>query len=136
MALNKYILLYFITIPIFFLIDIFWIGFIADKMYWKHLGHLRAEQVNWIAAIFFYTIFIAGILYFGVRPGIERGQWQTALLNGALFGFFTYATYDLTNHATLKAWPTIITVADILWGIFLCGSVATASFLVAKKWLV
>jgi len=136
MPFIKYLFLYLLTIPVFFLIDIFWIGFVADKMYWKHLGHLRSETVNWPAAIAFYTIFIAGILFFAVRPAIESGQWQTAVLFGALFGFFTYATYDLTNMATLKNWPLIVTMADILWGIFLCASVATASFFIAKRFIL
>jgi len=135
MTITKYIFLYLIAIPVFFLIDIFWIGFVADKMYWKHLGHLRSETVNWPAAIAFYSIFIAGIIYFAIRPAVESGNWQTALINGALFGFFTYATYDLTNMATLKNWPLVVTIADIVWGIFLCGSVALATYLIGQRFI-
>lgn len=135
MTFSKYIILFFLTIPVFFLIDIFWIGFVADKMYWKYLGHLRSESTNWIAAILFYTIFISGIIFFAVKPAIENSSMKTALLYGALFGFFTYATYDLTNHATLKDWPWIITIADIAWGIFLCGSVSSVSYWIASRYM-
>ncbi len=136
MPFTKIILIYGLTTIVFFIIDIFWIGFIANDWYDKWIGHLRGE-VNWLAAIIFYTIFIIGILYYGVFPGLEKESAKHALLYGALFGFFTYATYDLTNMATLKNWPIKMVVVDILWGIFLCGSVSLAGFYIAtwvKNW--
>ena len=100
-------------------------------MYDKWIGHLRGE-VNWYAAMIFYSIFIMGILFYGVFPGLERESVQHALMYGALFGFFTYATYDLTNLATLKDWPVQMVIVDMLWGVFLSSSVSVAGFYIAK----
>ena len=111
-----------------------WLGFVASKFYKNHLGHLMADQVNWRAALVFYFIYIIGIIFFAVLPALENGDWQKALLLGVLFGFFTYATYDLTNLATLKDWSVKVVLVDILWGMVLCGAVASASFQIAK-WL-
>lgn len=134
MNFSFYLKLYLLTIPIFLLIDSIWLGLIAKEFYRNNIGHLMAEDPNKVAAIVFYLFFIIGIIFFAVVPALEGGNWKMALLYGALFGFFTYATYDLTNLATLKNWPVKVVIADIIWGMFLCGIVATASFLIAK-WL-
>ena len=96
---------------------------------------MLSEKVNWKAALVFYFIYIVGILFYSVVPTIEDGSWQRALLLGSTFGFFTYATYDLTNLATLKNWSVKVVLVDIVWGMILCGSVAAASFQIAK-WLL
>jgi len=127
----KYLYLYLAMVPVFFVIDFLWINYFAEGLYQKNLKHLLGE-VNMTAAIGFYLIYILGIILFGVLPGIQSGQWQQALLWGALFGFFTYATYDLTNMATLKDWPLKVVVIDIAWGTILCASVATAGFFIAQ----
>ncbi len=132
MPFSKLILAYFFTAAVFFAIDIVWLGFIAKGMYNRLLGHLLAEQVNWAAAIVFYLLFIVGIFIFAIFPGLEKGSWQTALWYGVLFGFFTYATYELTNLATLKDWPMQIVPIDILWGMVLTGSVATAGYFITQ----
>lgn len=129
-----YIKLYLLTVPVFFAIDILWLGFLARGFYREHLGYILSPTVNWTAAIIFYLIFIAGILIFAVLPALEKGTISNALLLGALFGFFTYATYDLTNMATLKDWPLIVVIVDITWGSVLCASVAACSFMIGK-WL-
>lgn len=134
MNFSFYLKLYLLTIPIFLLIDSIWLGLIAKEFYRNNIGHLMTEDPNKVAAIVFYLFFIIGIIFFAVVPALEGGNWKMALLYGALFGFFTYATYDLTNLATLKNWPVKVVIADIIWGMFLCGIVATASFLIAK-WL-
>ena len=131
MPFTKIVLIYLLTAVVFFIIDILWIGFIANGMYDKWIGHLRGE-VNWYAAMIFYSIFIMGILFYGVFPGLERESVQHALMYGALFGFFTYATYDLTNLATLKDWPVQMVIVDMLWGVFLSSSVSVAGFYIAK----
>ena len=118
-----------------FVIDLFWLGIAAKGFYKKELGHLLSPQVNWLAAFGFYLIFIIGILIFAVLPALEKGKVSHALLMGGLFGFFTYATYDLTNLATLKNWPMIIVFVDIIWGMVLCGIVAMLSYL-AARWLL
>jgi len=124
--------LYLLTVPIFFLLDIIWLGYVAKGFYRKHLGFILSPEVNWPAAIAFYLIYIAGILIFAVAPAIERLSLVRALVWGGLYGFFTYATYDLTNMALIKGWPMKIVVVDILWGMVLCAAVATASFGVAR----
>jgi uncharacterized membrane protein len=83
----------------------------------------------------FYLIFIVGILYYAVLPALAVGDWKKALLFGALFGFFTYMTYDLTNYSTMKDWPLAIAFVDTLWGTVLSASVATASYFIASKFL-
>ena len=129
-----YLKLYLLTVPIFFAIDMVWLGLAARGFYKKHLDFILSDKVNWTAAIIFYLIFIAGILLFAVLPALERNSLGRAVLLGGLFGFFTYATYDLTNLATIKNWPLVVVIVDILWGIVLCSAVAAASFSVGN-WL-
>jgi len=129
-----YLKLYFSTLAVFFAIDMFWLGLVARTFYRKHLGFLMAPNPNWLAAIIFYLLFIVGILVFVVLPGLESGSLRDTLLRAALFGLITYATYDLTNLATLKDWPIIITVVDMIWGIVLSVMVSYASFVIGR-WL-
>jgi uncharacterized membrane protein len=129
-----YLKLYLLTVPVFFAIDIIWLAYAARGFYKNHLGHLLSPVVNWPAAIVFYLVFIAGILIFAVAPSLKSGSLFKAMVWGALFGFFTYATYDLTNMATLRDWPLKVAAADILWGVILCSSVATLSTLIGR-WL-
>lgn len=129
-----YIKLYILTIPIFFFVDIIWLGYLAKDFYRNNLGSIVSPTVNWPAAIGFYLVYIIGILIFAVIPALEKDSALKAALFGALFGFFTYATYDLTNLATIKEWPLRVAVIDIIWGILLCIIVATSSFYIAK-WL-
>lgn len=125
-----YLIAYIAAIIVFFVIDILWIGTFANKFYNEQIGHLRG-RVNWAAAFIFYLMYIAGIVIFAVHPAIESGSVMTATIWGAAFGFFCYATYDLTNYATLKGWPLKMVIVDIIWGIFLTASVATGAAFVA-----
>ncbi len=134
MSASFFLKLYLLTVPVFFLIDLVWLGMLARPFYRSQLGAFLGDGFNWPAALLFYLVFIVGILLFAVVPALDKGAWQHALLWGALFGFFTYATYDLTNLATLPGWPVKVVVVDILWGTFLCASVATASFFIGR-WL-
>ncbi|MEJ2470030.1 MAG: DUF2177 family protein [Desulfuromonadales bacterium] len=129
-----YLKLYLLTIPIFFAIDLLWLGVVARDLYQKNLAHLLSPNVNWPAAMVFYLMYIAGILLFAVKPALIAQSPLKAAVWGALFGFFTYATYDLTNLATLRDWPIKIVVIDILWGTLLCTLVASGSYL-AGRWL-
>lgn len=128
-----FVKLFLITLPIFFLIDMIWLGLVAKSFYRDQIGFLMKTDVNWIAAIIFYLIFIAGLVFFVVMPAVEKGSWTHALFLGALFGFVTYATYDLTNLATLRDWPLLVTGVDLAWGVVLAASVSSASYLVASK---
>jgi uncharacterized membrane protein len=132
MNLINFVYLYFLTIPVFLAIDAVWLGLIAKDFYKDKIGHLLGP-VNWTAAITFYLIFIIGILIFAVAPALDSQSLTKALVLGALFGFFTYATYDFTNLATLKDWPVIVVIADVIWGTILSGSVAVVSYLIGKS---
>ncbi|MEE4116655.1 MAG: DUF2177 family protein [Marinilabiliaceae bacterium] len=115
---------------VFLVIDLLWLGLIAKNFYRKHLGFLMSDNVNWTAAIVFYLVFVAGIVLFVVSPALEAESLNHALLYGALFGFVTYATYDLTNLATLDKWPLKITIIDLIWGTVLSTSVSVITFLI------
>lgn len=119
---------YLVALPIFFAIDLLWLGVIAKNIYRNQIGFLLKENPNWTAAIIFYLLFIVGLVYFAVVPAIEKGSLLSALTVGALFGFFTYMTYDMTNFATLKDWPFKIVLIDILWGIVLSASVSSLTY--------
>jgi len=130
-----YLKLYAVTVPVFFFVDMLWLGVIARNFYRDALGHLMAPSVKWAAVIGFYLMFIVGILIFAVIPGLRKGSLSWTILYGGLFGFFTYATYDLTNLATLADWPAKMAVVDIIWGVALCSLVSGASFLIGKNFL-
>lgn len=127
----QYVYLYLLTVPVFFAIDMLWLGVVAKGFYQEKLVNFLGP-VNWTAAIVFYLIFIVGILIFAVMPALQTQSLMKALVLGALFGFFAYATYDLTNLATLKDWPLTVVIVDTLWGAVLSGSVATASYLIGR----
>ena len=129
-----YFKLYLLTIPVFFAIDLLWLGVVAKNFYQNNLAHLLSPAVNWPAALTFYFMYIAGIILFAVKPGLDAGSLAKTALWGALFGFFTYATYDLTNLATLRDWPLKVVVIDILWGTVLCTLVASGSYQIGR-WL-
>ena len=126
---------YVITTIIFFAIDMIWLGLIAKSFYRQQLGFVLSPDVNWPAAIIFYLLYIGGILFFAVMPGLKELSWQTALLHGAVLGMLCYATYDLTNMATIKNWPLVIVVVDIIWGTVLTGGCALLSYFTAVKLL-
>ncbi|MDA0987198.1 MAG: DUF2177 family protein [Bacteroidetes bacterium] len=125
--------LYFIALPVFFVIDMVWLLVIAKDFYRAQIGGLMKPDVNWIAAIVFYLIFIAGLVVFVISPAMEKGSWTHALLFGALFGLVCYATYDLTNLAVAKDWPLLVTIVDLAWGAVLAASVSTITYFIARK---
>lgn len=120
--------LYLLTVPIFLALDLVWLGVVARGFYRTHLGYLLSPTVHWPAALVFYLLYVAGILYFAVLPGLQAGSWWLAVQNGLLFGFFTYITYELTNMATLPRWPLKVVVVDTLWGMALCAAVAGLAY--------
>lgn len=113
--------------------DMVWLGVIAKNFYTKQIGVLMAPKVNWVAAVLFYLLFLVGLVIFVIAPAIEKDSWGRAITLGALFGLITYATYDLTNLATLKNWPLSLTVVDLVWGSVLAASVSTGTFFIANK---
>lgn len=132
MNIKNIIIVYFLTLIVFLIIDLTWLGFIAKGIYRKYLGNLLSDNVNWTAAIIFYMIYILGILVFAVFPAVNKDSVISAIALGGFLGFLAYATYDLTNLATLKGWPHAIVYIDIIWGAILTASVSTAGFYIAK----
>ena len=135
MTILQLVYLYLMTIPAFFAIDMIWLGTVATKFYQSQIGFLLGP-VNWLAAIVFYLIYIVGIIIFAVYPALESGSFTKAIVLGALFGFFAYATYDFTNLATIKDWPLLVTIVDLLWGTVLTSSVAAVSYYLGKTFLL
>ncbi|MGE5153047.1 MAG: DUF2177 family protein [Bdellovibrio bacteriovorus] len=127
--------LYLLTVPVFFAVDLLWLGVLAKDFYRSNLGHLLSPTVSWPAAIVFYLLFIAGILYFAVVPALAEGSLGRAVRDGLLFGLFTYVTYELTNMATLPAWPLKMVLVDTAWGMALSATVAAASYGIGR-WLL
>lgn len=125
--------IYLTALTTFFAIDIVWLGFVAKNLYAKQLGFLMKSDVNWIAALLFYALYIAGLAFFVITPALQKHSWMYAVLAGAFFGLICYATYDLTNLATVKNWPIIITVIDLIWGTVLAAAVSFLTYLVATK---
>ena len=132
--MGYYIKLYLATFVAFLAVDMVWLVLVARTFYRKYIGFLMAPSPNWAAAIIFYLLYIVGILVLAVLPGLEANSLKTTLLRGALFGLVAYATYDLTNLATLKDWPVIVTVVDMIWGTVLSVAVSYAGYM-AGKWL-
>ncbi len=128
-----FIRLFLIALPVFFIIDMIWLVLVAKNFYQKQIGFLMRPDINWYAAIIFYLIFIAGLVLFVISAAVEKQSWTHALLYGALFGLITYATYDLTNLATLKDWPILVTIIDLIWGTVLAASISVITYFIAVK---
>lgn len=127
-----YLLSYLATAVVLLVCDIVWLSTTANTLYRPLLGDLLLEKFNLVPAVVFYLVYVAGTVFFAVSPAIASGRWTTALVYGALFGFFAYATYDLTNQTTLKSWPAAITVVDLCWGTVLTSVSATLGYIAAS----
>lgn len=125
--------LYFSTFFVFLGIDFVWLSKIAPTFYKNNIGHLMSDKPNLLPAGLFYILNIFGILIFAVNPALEQNSPKTSLILGALYGLVTYATYDLTNYATLRNWPLKVVLVDITWGIILSASVSLISYYIGTK---
>jgi uncharacterized membrane protein len=133
-AMLNYLAAYGATAVVMLALDIAWLGFIAKSFYREAIGHLMADPPNLVAAVVFYLLYPAGVMLFAVAPAAWIGvlaastdiPLSRAVLAGALFGFFAYATYDLTNLATLRGWPWRLALVDIAWGTALTAAAAAA----------
>ena len=125
--------LYLIAFPVFLAIDMAWLGLVAKNFYARQIGYLMRPDINWTAAIAFYLLFIAGLVVFVITPAVEKHSSMDALLLGAFFGLVAYATYDLTNLATVKDWPLLVTAVDLVWGAVLAASVSAVTYLIWGK---
>lgn len=124
----NYIKMYLIALIVFIIIDGIWLLFISKNLYQKELGHLLTTNPKLMAAAIFYLLFLVGLVYFVINPGIEKESIKTIIISGLLFGLITYATYDLTNLATLKNWPLKITIIDLIWGSSLSSIVSVITY--------
>jgi uncharacterized membrane protein len=126
--------LYLITLIVFLVLDAIWLGLIARRLYQAQIGFIMARQPKWAAAGLFYLLFVAGLVVFCVSPGVREGSWGQAAWRAALFGLVTYATYDLTNLATLEGWPLTVTIVDLAWGTALSTATTLISVWLARMW--
>jgi uncharacterized membrane protein len=132
-VITKYVVGYLATGIAFALIDSVWLRTMYTRLYQPEIGEMMMKGGFRLGpAVVFYLLYILGMMVFAVGPALQSGKWQTALLYGALLGFFCYMTYDLTNHATLKVWSTKVTVFDIIWGTFLTGTASLAGWWVTS----
>jgi len=128
-----FIKLFLIALPVFFVIDMVWLVLAAKSFYQEQIGFLMKPNINWLAAVIFYFLFITGLVVFVISPAVEKHSWVHALIFGALYGLISYATYDLTNLATLKDWPFLVTVVDLIWGTVLAASISSLTYFIAGK---
>ena len=129
-----YLKIYTATLVAFLAIDFTWLAFVARGFYRKQLGDMISDPPNWWAAISFYLLFVVGLLVFAVMPALQEGSLLRAVLLGGFFGLVAYATYDLTNLATLRNWPWLLSLVDMTWGLVLTASVSCIGYLVGR-WL-
>ncbi|WP_298812586.1 DUF2177 family protein [uncultured Roseibium sp.] len=126
------VIAYFATALVFLGVDYVWLSQVATRFYFDRIGHLLMDKPNMAAAGAFYIIYIVGIVIFAVAPALKSESLMTAIIYGALFGFFTYATYDVTNYATLKNWPVIVVVVDVSWGTVLSAFSAGMGYILTR----
>ena len=127
LEITHVLLIYGIAAGVFFIIDLFWIGVVANGFYGKFIGGMLRDQVNWAAALIFYLMYIGGIVLFVLIPALKNGSgvWHVSVMGG-LLGLFAYSTFDLTALALFKDWPVIVAVVDMVWGTLLtAGTAAT-----------
>ena len=133
MTVADFFKLYGVALITFFAMDLLWLGVVARGFYQTHMGHLMKPSVNWTAAVAFYLLFLVGLVVLVILPAVERQSFTDAVLLGALFGFVTYAAYDLTNLATLDGFPLKVALVDLVWGSVLCATISAITFLASTR---
>jgi uncharacterized membrane protein len=124
---------YLVTLVTFVAVDMAWLGTMASRFYKPILGDIAIAGVNLPPAVVFYAIYPLGLMIFAIEPALRAGSWLNAPIYGALFGFFTYATYDLSNQATLRNWTFSLTAVDVVWGTFLGALTSAVTFWVISR---
>ena len=133
MRATLFVQTYVVSLVTFLALDFAWLGWIARGFYRRQLGHLLSPEVRWAPAIIFYALFVAAVVVFAVAPAIERGSLGRAMMLGAFFGIVTYATYDLTNLATMRGFPTLVAAVDMTWGCILTSIVAAVGYVIGAR---
>ena len=126
--------LYGVALSAFLVIDFIWLRFIARSFYQEQIGHLMRNNINWLAAVAFYLLFVVGIVVLVVWPALERQSLRRAVLHGALLGLVAYAAYDFTNLAVLEGFPLAVALVDVVWGSVICASVSAVTYRIAGLW--
>ncbi|WIV97266.1 DUF2177 family protein [Kinneretia aquatilis] len=124
--MNRYLAGYLTMLLVMVALDMLWLGVIAKSAYQSGIAHLMSAEPNWVAALLFYLLYALGLSIFVLAPQADAAAWRPTVLMGALFGFFAYATYDLSNLATLREWPVSLTLMDLAWGTALSAACAAA----------
>ena len=122
---------YVVSLGVFLLIDLLWIGVIARNFYRRTIGNLLADKIKIAPTVIFYTFYVAILCYLVVYPNVQNNNLIGAAVGGALFGIVGYGTYDITNYALLKNWPLSVTIIDLIWGAFVSSTTAIIAFLIA-----
>jgi len=128
--------LYLIAFPLFFAVDLAWVGLVAKNFYQAHIGAMLRPNVEWIPAVVFYLLFVAGLVVFVIAPAVQAHSWKQALLLGAFFGLITYGTFDLTNQALIKDWPLLVTIVDLCYGMAIAAIISVFTVLIAEKFVL
>jgi len=131
----KFLIAYLVTAAVFLVIDYIWLGAIMKDYFQTELSHLMADEVNLSIAALFYLFYAAGIVVLCINPALESGGWTRAIMNGAILGFLAYGTYDITNMATLREWPTMLSVIDVTWGTGLTALSSVAGYFAVHLYL-
>ncbi|MBV8536693.1 MAG: DUF2177 family protein [Alphaproteobacteria bacterium] len=132
--MKKLLAAYVAALVVMLALDFVWLSLTGGPLYRRTLGDLLLDKFNLAPAVIFYLLYGIGVVIFAVSPAFDAHAWTTALVRGVLFGIFAYATYDLTNQATLRNWSTVLTVADVTWGAVLTGTAATAAYVAGGYW--
>jgi uncharacterized membrane protein len=130
--MKTYATAYIVAAIVFLVVDSVWLSTMADRLYRPVMGDMLAPKFRLVPAIVFYVLFIGGLTFLAIRPGLMAESVWTGVIHGAVLGFIAYATYDLTNQATLVVWSSKITLADMAWGTFVSGSSATAAYFLTR----
>jgi uncharacterized membrane protein len=133
---KKWLLAYAVAAVLFAVLDVLWITTVASRQYESQIPGLLADSPNMAGAAAFYLIYVAGMVHYGIRPNQQRATMRQRVAGGALFGFFTYATWALTGLAVLKDFPALVAVTDIAWGVAACSAVTWLAATLLKLGLV
>ena len=134
-TMKRLLLAYVLTALVFLPLDFLWLRYVGQTFYRDRLGDVLADEFLLVPAVSFYLLYLVGVAIFALQPAFTSGSWLTALVYGALFGFFAYATYDLTNLATLRQWSLAVSIVDILWGSFATGIAACVAYGLTSRWV-
>ena len=129
----RYVIAYIATAGVCFALDFVWLSAMTGRFYRVMLGDVLLERPNFLASALFYFVYVGGVVIFAVVPALNTSSWPTALALGAALGLIAYGTYDMTNLATLRNWPVMVSVVDLLWGTVMTATAATLGFAITQR---